>query len=100
MVKMGDALDLGSSPYGGAGSNPARGTVLNKMLMIMRWFKKRPKKAYAGYSRLVEKFLWFPLCIGNECRWFETAIIEYERHDISVYGKDSFIEWRPVTFID
>ena len=44
---------------------------------IMRIENRRPEE---GDVRLVTKFLWFPLCIDGQLRWFETATIIY------VYG--------------
>jgi len=29
-----------------------------------------------GETRIISKFLWFPVCIGNEWRWLESAIIK------------------------
>lgn len=36
----------------------------------MRWHKRQ-----TGDWRLITKFLFWPTCIGNECRWLERASI-------------------------
>ena len=50
MAKLVDALDLGSSPFGGAGSIPARGTI----------------------ASLAE---WLDTGLQNRVRWFESSMV-------------------------
>lgn len=40
----------------------------------MRW-KKKPSPNIRD-RRIVEKFLWFPICLDQEWRWLEKAKIE------------------------
>lgn len=58
----------------------------------MRW--KDPRY---GDRRTVTKFLWFPLQIGKETRWFEMATIEQRYIDGGCYGDD---EWRSMAWVE
>lgn len=42
----------------------------------MKWDETVPVKF--GTLKIVKKFLWFPLRIGYEGRWLETAYVEQE----------------------
>jgi hypothetical protein len=48
-------------------------------------------------ERLVTKFLWFPVTIGSETRWLETATIRQHRVTESYDG--SFY-WTDEDFVD
>jgi hypothetical protein len=39
----------------------------------MRW---KEKHIETGTERIVQRFLWFPLCINREWRWLEVAFIK------------------------
>jgi hypothetical protein len=74
--------------------------VLNKMLMIMKWRKrKEPEK---GDIKEVKKFLWFPVCVGDDCRWLAKATVRYEFEGWDYANEDcyEFQLWRPVAFIN
>lgn len=47
------------------------------------------------------KFLWLPVSIGNEYRWFEKATIKYKSHRMwDVTCGAEWVEWRPIEFVD
>lgn len=61
--------------------------------------KKSPYKI--GEKRIVTKFLFFPVTIKDETRWFEKVTLEEEYE----YGQDittgsSWEYWRPIRWID
>ena len=47
----------------------------------MRWENKHKKKYQIGDSRVVKKFLFFPIKIGNHWRWLEKALIRQTLND-------------------
>lgn len=54
----------------------------------MRFYEPR-----IGELRVLTKFLWFPLCIGRETRWLETATWT-ERYDPGYFGDGwESVEW-------
>jgi hypothetical protein len=58
----------------------------------MKWKRKLHKDEEI---RIIKKFLFFPLCIKDDCRWFETVSIKQK---LGVYNYDS--EWENIKFID
>jgi hypothetical protein len=54
----------------------------------MRWFHTpTPPEPKPGQSRVITKFAWFPVRIGNETRWLETVHLHQE------YESYYFDEW-------
>lgn len=45
----------------------------------MKW--DRPK---IGDIRIVEKFLWLPLCFDGSCKWWERVKIKQRREKVDV----------------
>lgn len=78
----------------------------------MKWRKKQKKRSIPkdGELRIISKFLYYPMCIENEYRWFEKVKIkqEYiamEMHKCrGVFGGDSFYTtggyWKNLEYID
>lgn len=48
-----------------------------------------------GDIKIVTKFLWLPVIIGNEFRWMEKATIKYE-----YIGYFDSSEWDPIEFLN
>jgi hypothetical protein len=68
----------------------------------MKFIKHPP---VPGTKKIVIKFLWWPLTINNETRWFETVTIQYEYVAYAKYlnYKQNVIvnsEWKPIKFIE
>lgn len=42
-------------------------------------------KPTVGDTRTISKFLWFPLTIGNETRWFETTTWTERYTNVAVF---------------
>ena len=57
----------------------------------MRWKinKSKPKE---GDTRIIQRWLLFPKCLHNECRWLERAYIVQECKRIYSYEYD-YYEW-------
>ena len=71
----------------------------------MRWKIKPPSEPEIGTVRIIKKFLWFPMRIGNEWRWMERAKIlqRWERDvhfvaDCSGAGGYFYPGWANVAF--
>ena len=63
----------------------------------MKW--KTEPTPFDGQTRLIYKFLWFPLTIGDETRWLEMALVE-ERFRWSVLNLDNQgPAWKPIRFV-
>ncbi len=52
-------------------------------------FKRKPFK----YTRVVSKFLWFPLEINGEIRWLERATFKKRYNNYYDGGSWEYIEW-------
>lgn len=56
--------------------------------MRIKLYRKNKKKLVTGTERVKERFLWFPLIIEKELRWFEKT--KYKQivynHPIKGYG--------------
>jgi hypothetical protein len=66
-------------------------------------FTKR-KEMIEGYwkdfRKTKTKDLWWPVTIGGETRWLETATIEYViEYDYDLFN-DKYYYWKPFKFID
>ena len=68
----------------------------------MRFTKeKKIKEAYSNRTRKTKtKFLWWPVTIGGETRWFETATIEYRVSFNFGLFVDRYYYWEPFSFIE
>lgn len=72
----------------------------------MRFTKQKEMiDAYWNSTRKTKtKFLWWPLTIGGETRWLETATIEYRVNcDYGIYyliSSDKYYYWEPLNFIN
>lgn len=77
----------------------------------MRWFEKKPVDRDAEQltqsPRIVTRFLWKPLRIGDETRWLEVVSIKQEYRFISTsrsfssYGnREGFYYWKDLNWID
>jgi len=73
----------------------------------MRFIRKEKQVVYPkiGDTKIIKRFLYFPLTLGNETRWWETANIECEymefvttEPDLMVSGVDYY--WIKVKFVD
>ncbi len=67
----------------------------------MRWKWKSPE---AGDKKIKRKFLIFPLCIDDDCRWLKMVKVEYEYQD-DIWGSNPYDPystswWKPKRFID
>lgn len=60
----------------------------------MKFKFKIPKM---GDTKIVRKFLFFPIFMHNEVRWLEYATVKYELQDGSKVGS---ISWNAVEFLD
>ena len=58
----------------------------------MRWNEPRH-----GDCRVITKFLWLPVQIGKETRWFEMATIKQRYIDGRGYSDD---EWRSMEWVE
>ncbi len=67
----------------------------------MRWkLKITPSK---GSRKIARKFLWFPICLEDECRWLEYATLLYEYQEVLIsydMGGVTGLKWIPIKFID
>ena len=54
-----------------------------------------PKQPYLGQHRVIHRFLWWPVTIGNETRWLEFAEIE-QRY----CGAPDGSTWEPLRFVN
>ena len=52
--------------------------------------KSNPLKYKIGHSRVICKFLWWPVCIEEEWRWLETAYIMQVVKNVDVGGSMEF----------
>ena len=72
-------------------------------MKYVRW-KIKPKPTYnLGDTRIKEKFLLFPKCIGEEARWLERSKILQVRKDRYVYDYSTVVQefyWEDIKFID
>lgn len=54
-------------------------------------------------TRIIKKFAWIPITIGNDFRWLEIVIIKqhcYMEYDCNEYGVfQSGLKWRNIGFI-
>ena len=68
----------------------------------MRFTKEKEiKEAYSNRTRKTKtKFLWLPVTIGGETRWFETATIEYRVSFNFGLFVDRYYYWEPFSFIN
>ncbi len=68
----------------------------------MRWFKGSAENTAAETTRIVEKFLWWPLSIGGEVRWLEKAKWweECEQYIYTYTGRESSRKWEKVEWVD
>jgi hypothetical protein len=70
----------------------------------MRWTKSPKLPPTVGEKRIVNRFLFIPIRIGNQVRWLEGAVLREECY----LGHCSLPEgpmwrckkWRPIAFID
>jgi hypothetical protein len=58
------------------------------------------RKYYVGDKRVTEKFLWWPVRVGNEVRWLEKAKIKYELTDTMDPTTGGHIYWKAVEFLN
>ena len=69
----------------------------------MRW-STDPLSKKAMETRIVEKFLWFPKCIGTEWRWWERVKIKQMVRTIDVGGSMQFgrykHKWCDMSWVD
>ena len=69
-------------------------------------FKFKPKEKPTSNSvKTVNKFLWFPMTLGNELRWLERATIKYAyimQHGVLAGSGRGFTyySWVPRFFVD
>lgn len=45
----------------------------------MKWTRSAKKNPKVGDKRTIKRFLFFPVTIGDETRWLETALIAQSR---------------------
>ena len=67
---------------------------------MTKWKKRKNPKE--GDTKVVKKFLWFPVCVGRECRWLETATVKYVYQgyvEDYLLGTEMLL-WDPIQFID
>ena len=65
----------------------------------MRWKKERSiYERKVGEVRIVKKFLWFPLRIGEEVRWLESAVIRQRIGHFQIPGSYDYYAWENVGF--
>ena len=57
-------------------------------------------KINVGDVKIVNRFLWFPITIGNERRWLERSTIQYEYYEVKDPTSGSYKYWRAKEFID
>lgn len=62
-------------------------------------FDLTPKHSIGEYY-ITTKFLWFPVTIGNERRWLETATIKYVLTDTMDPTTGGHIYWRAAEFLN
>ncbi len=62
----------------------------------MRWTKK--KTPTIGTKRIKIRFLWFPVKIGDESRWLETATVQEEWRKNNTTDV-VFEDWVSIAFI-
>lgn len=59
----------------------------------MKW--KGPNN---GETRIIKKFAFFPMWIGNECRWLETVYLEqayyYEWYNYRWVAKQEYLDFK------
>ena len=67
--------------------------VLSRRSHFMTRLEKnvRFKKPSIGDREKVTMFLWYPVTIGRETRWMETATIEREYYHFGKAGKDGWL---------
>lgn len=63
----------------------------------MRFYEKNKPKE--GDTRIVEKFLWFPIWANKEWRWLESAKILYQYYSRGP-GEDDFNRWNAEKFLN
>lgn len=71
----------------------------------MRWDLKKKDSTEVGTKKLVHKFLWFPVHLGDEIRWLERATIEYEwmhytQLAVEICEGIDVVGWVKIRFID
>jgi hypothetical protein len=68
----------------------------------MRFTKKRD--LFISYMKderkIIQKFLWLPLTIGNETRWLETAELEYRVVRFDDFMMNTKYKWEAVKFLN
>jgi len=62
----------------------------------MRWTVKVKEYPTSGQIRHLKKFLWFPLTIGDECRWLEVAVITQRFHESQMSAGSYY--WENIAF--
>jgi hypothetical protein len=56
---------------------------------------------HEGDQRVVTKFLWLPVRIGNDKRWLEKATLRQTCHRMwDVTSGSEWMEWRSVEFLN
>jgi hypothetical protein len=63
----------------------------------MKWKRERPQ---VGDTKDVKRFLWFPQCFSEECRWLEFATIRYRR--VQAIDGDGLVfeKWSSYMFVN
>lgn len=56
----------------------------------MKWKTEIELKPFLGEKRIIKKFLWLPVCIGDEVRWLEKAEI-LQKYNYTEKPEGSFI---------
>ena len=66
----------------------------------MKWVEKR-RRPKTGGTRIIERFLFFPLTIGKETRWLERVRIleRYDAYPLILYP-EYVSHWESVKFVD
>ena len=66
----------------------------------MRLKSKPPIIIKDGETRIVNRFLWFPVLIKREIRWLEYAAIKQKFHDDYGLDGEDCSHWENMAFID
>lgn len=63
-------------------------------------FIKTPPSYKRGDERIITKFLWLPISIGDEIRWLEKATIKQKmEYRFDTTSGSSWFEWQNIQFI-